>query len=41
MTATVILYDHVHPSGAFVKGSGVDVKGCVKVSERKVGSSKP
>jgi len=31
MTATVILYDHVHPSGAFVKGSGVDVKGCVKV----------
>jgi len=31
MTSTVILYDHVHPSGAFVKGSGVDVKGCVKV----------
>ena len=31
MTATVILYDHVHASGAFVRSSCVDVKGCVKV----------
>merc|ERR1711981_544641 len=27
----IILYDHVHPSGAFAKGSLIDVKGCVKV----------
>ena len=31
MVAIVILYDHVHPTGAFAKGSEVDVKGCVKV----------
>lgn len=27
----VILYDHVHPDGAFKKNSHVDVKGCVKL----------
>ncbi|TRY61139.1 hypothetical protein TCAL_13862 [Tigriopus californicus] len=31
MVASIILYDHVHPSGAFAKGSCVDVKGCIKV----------
>lgn len=31
MVGLVILYDHVHPSGAFVKTSNVDVKGCVKL----------
>jgi len=31
MVGLVILYDHVHPVGAFVKASDVDVKGCVKV----------
>ena len=30
MTAAVILYDHVDPKGAFVKGASVDVKGCVR-----------
>ena len=25
MVGLVILYDHVHPQGAFVKGSNVDV----------------
>ncbi|KAK2722469.1 hypothetical protein QYM36_002868, partial [Artemia franciscana] len=27
----VVLYDHVHPQGAFVKTSHIDIKGCVKV----------
>jgi len=31
MVGLVILYDHVHPDGAFYKGSKVDVKGCVRV----------
>ncbi|XP_039284736.1 CYFIP-related Rac1 interactor B [Nilaparvata lugens] len=31
MVGLVILYDHVHPHGAFVKASNVDVKGCVKL----------
>ncbi|KAK7592870.1 hypothetical protein V9T40_007622 [Parthenolecanium corni] len=31
MVGLVILYDHVHPNGAFVKPSNVDVKGCVKL----------
>lgn len=31
MVGLVILYDHVHPNGAFVKASNVDVKGCVKL----------
>lgn len=31
MVGLVILYDHVHPQGAFVKASNVDVKGCVKL----------
>ncbi|XP_052128861.1 CYFIP-related Rac1 interactor B [Frankliniella occidentalis] len=31
MVGLVILYDHVHPNGAFVKAANVDVKGCVKL----------
>ncbi|XP_015510970.1 CYFIP-related Rac1 interactor B [Neodiprion pinetum] len=31
MVGLVILYDHVHPQGAFIKGSNVDVKGCIKL----------
>jgi len=31
MVALVILYDHVHPCGAFAKASAVDVKGCVRL----------
>jgi hypothetical protein len=31
MVGLVILYDHVHPVGAFVKSSHVDVKGCVRL----------
>uniref|UniRef100_A0A0A9YMC2 Protein FAM49A n=1 Tax=Lygus hesperus TaxID=30085 RepID=A0A0A9YMC2_LYGHE len=31
MVGLVILYDHVHPSGAFTKPSSLDVKGCVRL----------
>ncbi|XP_026832885.1 protein FAM49B isoform X2 [Drosophila erecta] len=31
MVGLVILYDHVHPEGAFVRGAHVDVKGCVRL----------
>lgn len=31
MVGLVILYDHVHPVGAFQKSSNMDVKGCVRV----------
>ncbi|KAL0270617.1 UNVERIFIED_CONTAM: hypothetical protein PYX00_007966 [Menopon gallinae] len=31
MVGLVILYDHVHPNGAFVKASNLDLKGCVKL----------
>lgn len=39
MVALVILYDHVHPVGAFAKTSNVDVKGCVKVLKEQPASS--
>ncbi|KAK4327231.1 hypothetical protein Pmani_002287 [Petrolisthes manimaculis] len=39
MVALIILYDHVHPSGAFVKTSNVNVKGCVKVLKDQPASS--
>ncbi|XP_050714008.1 CYFIP-related Rac1 interactor B-like isoform X2 [Eriocheir sinensis] len=39
MVALIILYDHVHPVGAFVKASTVDVKGCVKVLKDQPASS--
>ncbi|KAM3865811.1 CYFIP-related Rac1 interactor B-like [Diretmus argenteus] len=31
MVGVIILYDHVHPAGAFVKTSNIDMKGCIKV----------
>ncbi|CAG0915091.1 unnamed protein product [Notodromas monacha] len=31
MVGLIILYDHVHPSGAFAKTSCIDIKGCIKV----------
>uniref|UniRef100_A0A3B3SNA8 Family with sequence similarity 49 member A n=2 Tax=Paramormyrops kingsleyae TaxID=1676925 RepID=A0A3B3SNA8_9TELE len=31
MVGVIILYDHVHPDGAFVKASKIDMKGCIKV----------
>lgn len=31
MTAAIILYDHVHPNGAFDKKSAIDVKGAIKL----------
>lgn len=31
MVGVIILYDHVHPVGAFVKGSSIDMKGSIKV----------
>jgi len=31
MVGVIILYDHVHPQGAFVKSSSIDIKGSIKV----------
>ncbi|CAH1398048.1 unnamed protein product [Nezara viridula] len=31
MVGLIILYDHIHPQGAFVRSSPVDVKGCVRL----------
>ncbi|CAN0033580.1 unnamed protein product [Lampetra fluviatilis] len=31
MVGLIILYDHVHPVGAFAKTSKLDMKGCIKV----------
>lgn len=31
MVGLVILYDHVHPVGAFARGAHMDVKGCVRL----------
>lgn len=39
MVALIILYDHVHPTGAFAKGSNVDVKGCMKVLRDQKGET--
>ncbi|KAF2367128.1 Protein of unknown function DUF1394 [Trinorchestia longiramus] len=39
MVALVILYDHVHPVGAFAKTSHVDVKGCIRVLKEQPASS--
>lgn len=35
MVGLVILYDWVHPSGAFCRSSSVDVKGCVKFLQQQ------
>ncbi|XP_051943444.1 CYFIP-related Rac1 interactor B-like [Hippocampus zosterae] len=31
MVGVIILYDHVHPAGAFIKTSNIDMKGCIRV----------
>ena len=31
MIGLIILYDHVHPKGVFIKSSHIDIKGSVKV----------
>uniref|UniRef100_A0A672P132 Protein FAM49B n=1 Tax=Sinocyclocheilus grahami TaxID=75366 RepID=A0A672P132_SINGR len=31
MVGVIILYDYVHPVGAFAKSSKIDMKGCIKV----------
>jgi hypothetical protein len=31
MVGVIILYDHVHPSGAFIKSSHIDIKGSIRV----------
>ncbi|KAK3089950.1 hypothetical protein FSP39_007916 [Pinctada imbricata] len=31
MVGVIILYDHVHPVGAFAKNSSIDLKSCIKV----------
>ena len=41
MVGLIILYDRVRPDGAFVKGSEVDVAGCVKVLKICLSESHP
>lgn len=31
LVGLIILYDHVHPNGAFVKTSNIDIKGCIRL----------
>ena len=31
MVGVIILYDHVHPCGAFIKSSHIDIKGSIRV----------
>ncbi|XP_056157807.1 CYFIP-related Rac1 interactor B-like [Lampris incognitus] len=31
MVGIIILYDYVHPAGAFVKTSNIDMKGCIRL----------
>ncbi|XP_055007451.1 CYFIP-related Rac1 interactor B-like [Boleophthalmus pectinirostris] len=31
MVGVIILFDHVHPHGAFVKTSNIDIKGCIRL----------
>ncbi|KAG7273870.1 hypothetical protein CRUP_025931 [Coryphaenoides rupestris] len=39
MVGVIILYDYVHPAGAFVKTSGIDMKGCIRVLKEQPASS--
>lgn len=36
MVGVIILYDHVHPVGAFVKTSNIDIKNSIKVLKERV-----
>jgi len=35
MTGVIILYDHVHPNGAFSKTSKIDAKSCIRVLKER------
>uniref|UniRef100_A0A4W6CMA5 Family with sequence similarity 49 member Ba n=1 Tax=Lates calcarifer TaxID=8187 RepID=A0A4W6CMA5_LATCA len=39
MVGVIILYDHVHPAGAFVKTSNIDMKGCIRLLKEQPPSS--
>ncbi|XP_034534581.1 CYFIP-related Rac1 interactor B-like isoform X2 [Notolabrus celidotus] len=39
MVGVIILYDHVHPAGAFVKTANIDMKGCIRVLKEQPPSS--
>ncbi|XP_057713611.1 CYFIP-related Rac1 interactor B-like [Corythoichthys intestinalis] len=39
MVGVIILYDHVHPAGAFVKTSNIDMKGCIRLLREQPASS--
>ncbi|KAF5917318.1 hypothetical protein HPG69_008390 [Diceros bicornis minor] len=39
MVGVIILYDHVHPMGAFCKTSKIDMKGCIKVLKEQAPDS--
>ncbi|KAK5920161.1 hypothetical protein CgunFtcFv8_023998 [Champsocephalus gunnari] len=39
MVGVIILYDHVHPAGAFIKTSNIDMKGCIRVLKDQPPSS--
>ncbi|XP_061835153.1 CYFIP-related Rac1 interactor B-like [Nerophis lumbriciformis] len=39
MVGVIILYDHVHPAGAFVKTSNIDMKGCIRLLQEQPASS--
>ncbi|XP_075875985.1 CYFIP-related Rac1 interactor B-like [Nelusetta ayraudi] len=38
MVGVIILYDHVHPAGAFVKTSNIDMKGCIRLLKEQPSS---
>ena len=35
MTGAIILYDHVHPAGAFVRHSLVDMRACIRTLQQQ------
>ncbi|CAL9689402.1 unnamed protein product [Knipowitschia caucasica] len=35
MVGVIILFDHVHPRGAFAKTSNIDIKGCVRLLKER------
>ncbi|KAL4635468.1 protein FAM49B-like [Arapaima gigas] len=39
MVGVIILYDYVHPVGAFAKSSKIDMKGCIKVLKEQPANS--
>ncbi|XP_064624240.1 CYFIP-related Rac1 interactor B-like isoform X2 [Lineus longissimus] len=39
MVGVIILYDHVHPVGAFARGAGIDMKSSIKVLKEQPGGT--